>query len=111
MLRLCSKYPARAAESKCNCPCIGTGEEKSSLFEGGCGEISLRSRIIKEKLCFCLGAEWKECLGKGLWLHGSLLTEQSRIPQHTEEDAVDGTRDTWVNMGLTEWGHRGKEPG
>lgn len=38
MLRLCSKYPARAAESKCNCPCIGTGEEKSSLFEGGVGK-------------------------------------------------------------------------
>lgn len=61
-------------------------KKKTAYMRGMWGNQLEISCIIKEKLCFCLGGGWKECLGKGLWLLGSLFTKQSRIPQHTEEE-------------------------
>lgn len=81
-----NKCPAEVVESKSNCSWIGTREEKATSLRWMWGKQFEIHCLVKGKLCLCLGGGWKECLGKGLWLHGTLFIKQGRIPQHTEEE-------------------------
>lgn len=109
--RLYNKCPARVVESKCNCPWIGTGGEKAAYLRGIWGKQLEIYCIIKEKLCFCLGGGWKECLGEGCGPMGVYSLSRAEFHGTLKKRLVEGMRDRWARVGLTEWGRRGKKLG